>query len=63
MCGPVDEAEHGVVDEPDPAPDDPDTGSGVAAGLRDGTGHVTAALDDWSEGEDDPDNGSGGTWG
>lgn len=56
--GPVDEAEHGVVDDEDPAPDDPDARSGVTAGLRD-SGHVTAGLD-WSEGDEhDPDGGSG----
>jgi hypothetical protein len=26
--GPVDEAHHGEIDDPDPAPDDPDGGSG-----------------------------------
>ncbi len=69
--GPVDEAEHGQIDDPDPAPDDPDARSGVTAGL--GTegedssedtegGHVTAGLD-WSDtDEDDPDAGSGRTW-
>jgi hypothetical protein len=60
--GPVDEAEHGVVDDQDPAPDDPDVRSGVTAGLNSDGGHVTADGD-WSEsGEEDPDAGSGRTW-
>lgn len=31
--GPVDEAEHGQIDDEDPSPDDPDGRSGVTAGL------------------------------
>lgn len=60
--GPVDEAEHGVIDDADPSPDDPDAGSGVTSGLDGDGGHVTAGLN-WSEAdEDDPDSGSGRTW-
>jgi hypothetical protein len=58
----VDEAEHGVVDDQDPAPDDPDARSGVTAGLNSDGGHVTADGE-WSESaEEDPDAGSGRTW-
>lgn len=60
--GPVDEAEHGVVDDSDPAPDDPDAGTGVTAGLNQERRHVTAGLD-WGDGDEaDPDGGSGRTW-
>lgn len=62
--GPVDEAEHGAVDSPDPAPDDPDAATGVTAGLggEDVTGgHVTADLNWDGTDEDDPDSGAGRT--
>ncbi len=63
--GPLDEAHAGEVDAPDPAPDDPDAGSGVTAGLggdgpADG-GHVTSGLDWTAADTDDPDGGSGRT--
>ena len=51
-----------MVDDSDPAPDDPDAGTGVTAGLNQERRHVTAGLD-WSEGDEaDPDGGSGRTW-
>jgi hypothetical protein len=60
--GPVDEAEYGLIDEEDPAPDDPDVETGVIAGLRPDGGHVTSDLT-WSDTDDgDPDIGSGRTW-
>lgn len=60
--GPVDEAEHGAIDDEDPAPDDPDVDSGVTAGLDGDGGHVTAGLS-WSDSDDgDPDIGSGRAW-
>jgi hypothetical protein len=60
--GPVDEAEYGLIDDEDPAPDDPDADSGVTAGLHPDGGHVTAGLR-WSDADDgDPDIGSGRTW-
>lgn len=62
LRGPVDEAEHGQIDDPDPAPDDADAHSGVTGSFNDSDGHVTPALD-WSDGDtDDPDGGSGRTW-
>ena len=60
--GPVDESHRGEIDDPDPAPDDPDTRSGVTGSLNENDGHVTPAMD-WSDGDgDDPDGGSGRTW-
>ena len=59
--GPVDDAEHGVIDDEDPDPDDPEARSGVTAGLNEQHQHVTAGLD-WSDGDEaDPDSGSGRT--
>jgi hypothetical protein len=60
--GPVDEAEYGLIDDEDPAPDDPDADSGVTAGLKPDGGHVTTAGE-WSDSDDgDPDIGSGRSW-
>jgi hypothetical protein len=60
--GPVDEAHAGEIDDPDPAPDDPDADTGVTAARNRNGGHVTAGLD-WDDGDSgDPDGGSGRTW-
>lgn len=63
----ADEEQRGLVDSPDPAPDDPDAATGVSAGLggeadRGAGGDHVAADMDWAPGdEDDPDLGSGRT--
>ena len=60
--GPVDDAEAGLVDDEDPAPDDPDADTGVTAGLRRDGSRVTGELN-WSDTDDgDPDIGSGRAW-
>lgn len=60
--GPVDEAHHGEIDDPDPTPDDADARSGVTGALNENNGHVGPA-EEWSGGDaDDPDGGSGRTW-
>lgn len=51
MRGPVDEAEHGEIDDEDPSPDDPDRRSGVTAGLGRATGTPSEAAESTGPGE------------
>lgn len=61
LQGPVDEAHHGEIDDPDPTPDDADARSGVTGSLVD-SDLSDRDFSDRDGGGDDPDGGSGRTW-
>lgn len=60
MRGPVDEAEHGEIDDEDQSPDDPDRRSGVTAGLGRATGTPSEAAESTGPGEPGEPGAEGG---